>query len=127
MTRLTPPDAGDAPSTVPPAWLPSAPRPPFNAVGPQPRRGAAGPQALTPIAHQWIARVPPRYQPLATARRYPHVVNRLAALWDDPREVAAYLQDLLLPSRPGRMGFSFDVLTELSDLQDLVGLRPARP
>lgn len=90
-------------------------------VLPHPGRVQVHPPHLTRAAHIWLAAVPPRYQPLATARRYPHIVNKLAAVWDVPHELAAYLKELMISSRPGRSGFSFDVLTELSDLQDLVG------
>jgi hypothetical protein len=90
-----------------------------------PGRACEAAKGLTAQAHQWLSAVPPRYQPLATARRYPHIVNKLATVWAVPHEVRAYLNELLLSTRPGRLGFSFDVLTELSDLQDLLtALRP---
>ncbi len=80
--------------------------------------------SLTPTAHAWLAGLPPRYQPLATARRFPHIVNRFAALWDAPTGLPGYFKELLLSTRPGeREGFSFDVLTELSDLQSMLAAR----
>lgn len=82
------------------------------------------PTALTAEAHQWLARLPPRYQPLATARSHPHIVNRLSELWATPAELPALLRELMLSDRPGRAGFSFDVLTELADLQAMVELGP---
>ena len=76
---------------------------------------------LTPAAHEWLGKLPPRYQPLATARRHPHVVNRLCELWATPGELPGYMRELVLSSRPGpRLGFAFEVLTELADLQTLV-------
>lgn len=87
--------------------------------GPPQRKPQA--QALTPAAHVWLGRLPPRYQPLATARRHPHIVNRLCELWDTPAALPAHLRELLLSSRPVRReGFAFEVLTELADLQSLV-------
>lgn len=77
-------------------------------------------RSLTDDAHVWLARLPPRYQPLATARRHPHIVNRLAALWALPAELPAYFQELMLSRRAGRQGFAFEVLTELADLQSWV-------
>ena len=65
----------------------------------------------------WLARLPPRFQPLATARAHPHIVNRLAELWLASDELTAYFRELLLSRREGRQGFSFGVLTELFDLQ----------
>jgi hypothetical protein len=79
-------------------------------------------RSLTPRAHAWLAQLPPRYQPLATARRHPHIVNRLSELWGQPAELPAHLRELMLSNRPGRRkGFAFEVLTELADLQSLVG------
>jgi hypothetical protein len=85
-------------------------------TGPYPQRKPQ-PVSMLPATHFWIARIPPRFQPLTTARRHPHIVNRLCEIWNDPAAVAVYFQSLLLSSRPGRMGFSFDVLGELVDLQ----------
>lgn len=81
-----------------------------------------GPQvrSLTSAAHDWLAKLPPRYQPLATARRHPHIVNRLSALWGFPSQLPGYLRELMLNNRHQRTGFSFDVLIELTDLQALL-------
>jgi hypothetical protein len=83
---------------------------------------------LTTVAHTWLQMMPPRYQPLATAREFPHIVNRLASLWDRQVELPGYFDELLLSSRQARSGFPFDVLTELSDLRLLVieEMRPRR-
>jgi hypothetical protein len=77
---------------------------------------------LSGIAEEWLASLPPRYRPLTTAQRHPHVVNRLAALWEKPLSLPAYFDELLLSDRPGRAGFSFEVLTELGDLRSLLEL-----
>lgn len=86
-------------------------------------------QALSANAHAWLAGLPPRYQPLATARRHPHIVNRLCELWATPAALPPYMRELVLSSRPVRReGFAFDVLTELADLQALVDeMQQARP
>lgn len=98
MTSSTPPDAS---SSHPPR---------------QPQA-----QTLSADAHAWLAGLPPRYQPLATARRHPHIVNRLCELWVTPAALPAYMKELVLSSRPARReGFAFEVLTELADLQALV-------
>lgn len=114
----------NGPSTVPAQWAPSqarrtpSPAPAASAGHPQRKPQA---QALTPAAHVWLSTLPPRYQPLATARRHPHIVNRLCELWDTPAALPAHLRELLLSSRPARReGFAFEVLTELADLQSLV-------
>jgi hypothetical protein len=89
---------------------------------PPPPKRAPQRCGLSGIAEEWLASLPPRYQPLTTAQRHPHVVNRLAALWDRPLSLPAYFDELLLSDRPGRAGFSFEVLTELGDLRSLLEL-----
>lgn len=90
-----------------------------------PIRRAREPQrrSLTDTAHVWLARLPPRFQPLCTARAHPHIVNRMAELWAQPERLPAYFDELLLSSREGRRGFAFDVLTELFDLQAMIHAR----
>lgn len=107
---------------VPSTWKATTPSK-FFAERPHPRQPAPYPQrkpqptTMAPATHAWLARLPPRYQPMATARRHPHIVNRLSELWLEPAALADYFQSLLLSSRPDRTGFSFDVLSELVDLQ----------
>lgn len=79
------------------------------------------PQALSAEALAWLAALPSRYQPLATARHHPHIVNRLCELWATPDALPAYMRELVLSTRPARRsGFAFEVLTELADLWALV-------
>lgn len=82
-------------------------------------RRAAPDRSLTSLAHTWLAKLPPRYQPLSTVRLHPHIVNRLTQLWQDTILLNAYFHELLLGTRKGRAGFSLGVLTELTDLQTL--------
>lgn len=114
------------PSTVPGHWSSSVhsqrdtePGAARRAPAPHPERKPQTP-ALTTQAHVWLARLRPDRQPMATARRHPHVVNRLAELWSRPDELLPYLHELMLGSRPEeRQGFAFEVLAELADLQAL--------
>lgn len=108
-------------------WMATAPSAlmdgPFGLqVRPPPPKRAPQHVGLSGIAEEWLASLPPRYQPLSTAQRHPHVVNRLAALWEKPLSLPAYFDELLLSDRPGRAGFSFEVLTELGDLRSLLEL-----
>lgn len=123
MTRSTFEDSRFQHSSVP-GWQPTTPDVagagvPVPSYPPGPQRPARAPQrrSLTDEAHVWLARLPPRFQPFATARRHPHIVNRMAELWGQPEALSAYFADLLLSGREDRQGFSFDVLTELFDLQ----------
>ena len=133
MTREPFDDAPFPPSTLS-GWLPTAPDDAGAgarlAAGPLPGRAgrparAPQPQSRADAAHGWLARIPPRFQPLATARAHPHIVNRMAELWGTPTALTGYFAELLLSRREGRQGFSFDVLTELFDLQALTE-RPVR-
>jgi hypothetical protein len=61
-------------------------------------------------------RVGPQVPALATG--FPHVLNRLAQFWRDPRRTEAYLAELLLTDRSGRKGFSAQVVAELTLLRE---------
>jgi len=112
-------------------WMPTAPSALMDGPNglqhrPPPPKRAPQFGGLSGIAEEWLASLPPRYQPMSTAQRHPHVVNRLAALWDQPARLPAYFDELLLSDRPGRAGFSFEVLTELGDLRSLLELAMQR-
>lgn len=117
-----PPHDSSGPSTVSGAWAQTRPTrlaPPATGSAHPQRKPQA--QVLSTSARVWLGNLPTRYQPLATARRHPHIVNRLCELWDTPAELPAHMRELLLSSRPARReGFSFEVLTELADLQLLI-------
>jgi hypothetical protein len=123
MNIYTAPDSEGADSMrVPSSWKATTPskffgeKPHPRQAGPYPQRKPQ-PLSMSPETHAWLGRLPPRFQPMTTARRHPHIVNRLCEVWNQPASMADYLQSLLLSSRPGRTGFSFDVLGELVDLQ----------
>jgi hypothetical protein len=50
-------------------------------------------------------------------RAFPRILNHIAALWDDPRALHRYFDTLLIDTRGSRQGFSFGVVTELSELR----------
>ncbi|MFM2058967.1 MAG: hypothetical protein RLY71_3352 [Pseudomonadota bacterium] len=78
---------------------------------------SAQPTQLSSAATRWLHKLPVEVRPIITARRHPHVINRLCALWGDAGLRQGYFQELLFSSRPGRRGFSFEVMDELVDLQ----------
>jgi hypothetical protein len=51
------------------------------------------------------------------ADRFPHVMNRLAAVWVTPTEVLAHISELLIDRRGNRRGFPREALDELLMLQ----------
>lgn len=72
---------------------------------------------LTPEGERWLKSLPVSVRPLLTAKRHPHIVNKMARLWDRRDALGAYMDELLISSRPGRRGFAMEVLEELVDLQ----------
>jgi hypothetical protein len=54
-----------------------------------------------------------------TARRYPHVINKLALAWHRDEAFDAVIDELLFTQRPNRQGFPPGVLRELVDLRSL--------
>jgi hypothetical protein len=67
---------------------------------------------------KWLATLPGNLRPMATARQYPRIVNRLGDLWSHCEYTRLYFQSLLLDRRPGREGFPSVVRHELEVLQD---------
>ncbi len=53
------------------------------------------------------------------AERFPHVLNRLSAVWDSPNAAFALIGELLIDRRGGRRGFPEDALYELLALRRL--------
>ncbi|HMX11638.1 MAG TPA: hypothetical protein PKE61_12090 [Burkholderiaceae bacterium] len=66
---------------------------------------------------RWLKSLPVTVRPVITAKRHPHIVNKLAKVWDRPAALSSYMDDLLISHRPGRRGFAMEVLEELMDLQ----------
>jgi hypothetical protein len=63
-----------------------------------------------------------------TAANFPHLVNRMAAVWNDARLLRRFVDELLLDERGGRAGFPYETLNELimvreSRLEYLTGKR----
>jgi hypothetical protein len=45
--------------------------------------------------------------------RFPHIVKRLAAIWQHPDKARTYLKNLMMAERDGRQGFPPDVYQEI--------------
>lgn len=88
-----------------------------NKAAPAMRRQAPA-TGLSADATHWLQEIPQRLRPRQTAERYPHVVNRLAAVWSSPPAARKYFDDLLLDQRGGRQGFPWGIANELSSLRD---------
>ena len=53
------------------------------------------------------------------ATRYPHVLNRLAELWEGVEETEAYVVELMLAQRDKRKGFDLAAIQEIAALAEL--------
>lgn len=66
---------------------------------------------------KWLATLPPTIRPMATARRYPRIVNRIGDLWSHCEYTRLFLQSLLNDRRGGRRGFPGEIRKELEAVQ----------
>ena len=66
---------------------------------------------------KWLATMPRSVRPMATARQFPHIANRLGELWPHCEFTRLYLQSLLIDRRAGRKGFPVAVRKEIEVLQ----------
>jgi hypothetical protein len=67
---------------------------------------------------KWLATLPSHVRPMATARQYARIANRIGDLWPHCEFTRLYFQSLLIDRRPGREGFPSVVRYELEVLQD---------
>jgi hypothetical protein len=67
---------------------------------------------------KWLATLPAHVRPMATARQYARIVNRIGDLWSHCELTRLHFQSLLIDRRPGREGFPSMVRDELELLQD---------
>jgi hypothetical protein len=93
------------------------------------------PQPLTIASHQLAIDLARSGDPVpGLARRYPHVLNQISAVWADLPVAAELIDDLLVDRRGGRRGFPSEVLAELLTVRRVAVKRmvgqprkPARP
>jgi len=82
-------------------------------------RGERAPERIEPLldttAH-WLESLPGYLRPVALARDFARIANRLGELWKRPARCDEYFQDLLMDRRGGRKGFPPAVAMELSRL-----------
>jgi hypothetical protein len=84
------------------------------------RRNApdAGNVELDAAARAWLAALEENLRPQQLAAAYPRIVNRIADLWGIPRRMNRYFEQLLTDTRGDRVGFSLDIISELTALKD---------
>ena len=94
-------------------------RPGTVSDGPAARRAVeADDNVLRERAVKWLAALPADLRPMATARHYPRIVNRMDELWSQCEYTRLHFQSLLVDRREGRKGFPLEVRRELEALQN---------
>lgn len=66
----------------------------------------------------WMRKLPRAVLPLATAQRFPRILNRLARSWNAPTLLEESFKHLLHDERGGRAGFPPAIYNELLKLHD---------
>jgi len=62
--------------------------------------------------------LPPRVRPNSLHTLFPHVLNRLAAVWHRPAQFEREMEELLLNTRANRAGFPPAIVAELTALHE---------
>lgn len=65
----------------------------------------------------WLISLPESVRPVELAKKFPHIVNQIASLWDDFYTCEHYLHNLLHErERAYRQGFPGELISELKQL-----------
>ena len=81
------------------------------------RRAVLAYDPLQERTFKWLATLPAEIRPMATARQYPRIANRIGELWGNCEYSRLYMQGLLKDRRTGRRGFPAEIKAELAVLQ----------
>jgi hypothetical protein len=81
-------------------------------------RRAASPfdQQLLIATVAWMRKLPRAILPIATAHRFPRILNGLARSWNAPRMLDAMFEELLHDERGNRQGFPMEIYSEILQL-----------
>jgi hypothetical protein len=82
-------------------------------------RDAAQP-ALSLRAKSMLSDLSPRLKTQVLQRQYAPVLERLAAVWQDPRSLRNLFDDLIFEGASGRTGLTFEAIVELTELKEFV-------
>src|SRR5258708_39146456 len=66
----------------------------------------------------WLASIEQPARPIKLAAAFPRIVNRMAKLWKQPREMDRYFEERLADTPGNRKGFAPNILMELTTLKD---------
>ncbi|CAJ0787235.1 hypothetical protein LMG18090_02089 [Ralstonia mannitolilytica] len=87
---------------------------------PASQRKQPGPDdfALNREAIRWLASLPDEVRPIELGRRFPRIINTIAAKWMDFIGCRRYLNSLQMDDRGGRQGFPFEIVQEICALRE---------
>jgi hypothetical protein len=73
---------------------------------------------LSEEAKQLLESLDLNVRPVETAKRFPRIVNHIAALWKKPSMLDSYFVELMLDQRGDRTGFTSPFAGEIAALQE---------
>lgn len=73
---------------------------------------------LSSSALAWLASLPKALYPSHLVERYPSVCNCMAVLWQEPKLMISYFEDLLIDHRGMRQGFPRAIASEIARLKE---------
>jgi len=73
-------------------------------------------QPLLEVTLSWMESLPASLRPVALARDFPRIANKLCESWKRPARCDEYFEQLLIDHRGGRKGFPAALAMELSKL-----------
>ena len=74
--------------------------------------------ALNRDAIRWLASLPDPVRPIELGRKFPRIINTIAAKWADFIGCRRYLNSLQIDDRGGRQGFPFEIGQEICTLRE---------
>ncbi|CAJ0714868.1 hypothetical protein LMG6871_01250 [Ralstonia edaphis] len=74
--------------------------------------------ALNRDAIRWLASLPDEVRPIELGRKFPRIINTIAAKWADFIGCRRYLNSLQIDERGGRQGFPFEIVQEICTLRE---------
>lgn len=74
----------------------------------------------TPSVQRMLAALPPHLATRRLEAGHPRVLERLAAVWRDPRALRETFDELMFESGPSRQCLDFEAVVELTELKDYV-------
>ena len=80
--------------------------------------GSTGKIDLSPDAVKLMSLLGPAARPTRLQALFPHVLNRLAAVWHQPARFEREIEELLLSTRDNRAGFPLEIVAELTALRE---------